>query len=188
SDFPSLPKEYIYFENNSEGTSSSGLADALHFEDLYKGFSKSVSSDGNNVTYTLKLNLNGLLGVNILDDINLVIGGGTFLAQDGQTKVHALNSLHVDCGVSFHAENTGNRLSLAKASVDLVLANLDNGVYSNGWDSVSEAYSTNFLSFSGDEYQAVGIYAEPTDKEGGKAWRHGVDEANKGHRNYYLSK
>lgn len=177
-----------YFENNSEGTSSSGLADALHFEDLYKGFSKSVSSDGNNVTYTLKLNLNGLLGVNILDDINLVIGGGTFLAQDGQTKVHALNSLHVDCGVSFHAENTGNRLSLAKASVDLVLANLDNGVYSNGWDSVSEAYSTNFLSFSGDEYQAIGIYAEPTDKEGGKAWRHGVDEANKGHRNYYLSK
>lgn len=164
-------------EAQAEETTSRGLA--LHVEDIFSNFTKTVNDDGS-VAFDIALGLNSLLGVNILDDVVLHIEGGQFGA------FHALNLVRIDLGVSV-AGDQGSRLSLLKAKVELRLNNLVAGQYLDGWEKGKDAFEANFLHFEDEgTYSEVGVYAEPTDKEGGKAWRHGIDEENKGHRNYYL--
>ena len=81
----------------------------------------------------------------------------------------------------------GTRMNILSAAIDLKLLNLRNGEYLDGWSKGQEAFEQNFIRFLDEStYEEVGIYAEPPEAEGGPAWRHGVDEASKGHRNYYL--
>lgn len=153
---------------------------AIHAEDLFKSFEKTVDEQAKTVAFTVKLNLNPLLGVRILDDLTLRIEGGTF----GGFK--ALNAIRLDAGVSLFGSQ-GGRINLVRASVDLALTNLVAGQYLDGWKEGQAAFEQNFLRFTGKgDYVPVGIYAEKTDVEGGAAWRHGVDPQNAGHRNYYL--
>lgn len=181
--FLGVNESFFAKEENSievaSNTEPASRALAIHVEDLFKNFEKSVSEDGI-VSFDLTLNVNSLLGVNILDDIVLHIEGGEFGA------FHALNLVRIDLGVGVEGDQ-GNRLSILRAKVELRLNNLVAGQYLDGWEKGQAAFESNFLHFEDEAtYSPVGVYAESTDKEGGKAWRHGIDEENKGHRNYYL--
>ena len=153
---------------------------AIHVEDLFGGFAKSFDEETGLASWEIRLNLNPLLGVNVLDDIVLRLEGGSF------GGFHALNAIHVGAGVSLESDQ-GTRMNILSANIDLKLLNLRNGEYLDGWTKGQEAFEQNFIRFLDEStYEEVGIYAEPTEAEGGPAWRHGVDEVNKGHRNYYL--
>lgn len=153
---------------------------ALHIEDLFGGFAKTFDAETGIATWEIRLNLNPLLGVNVLDDIVLRLEGGSF------GGFHALNAIHVGAGVSLEGDQ-GSRMNILSANINLRLLNLRNGEYLDGWTKGQEAFEENFIRFLDEStYEEVGIYAEPTESEGGPAWRHGVDEVNKGHRNYYL--
>lgn len=168
--------ESLFADNGNETVAEPSTdAKAFHVEDLYRGFTKTV--DGDDVSFEIRVNLNSLIGVSILNDIVLRIDGGTF----GGFK--ALNGIHVDTGVSLFGSE-GGRIKLVGVSLDLYLNNLRDGEYLNGWEKGEEAFEANFLHFENDgSYKEVGVY---DDASRTKAWHHGVDPENAGHRNYYL--
>ena len=160
-----------------------------------------MDASSGEASWTLKVNLNALLGIDILDDISLTIGGGKYAYNGNYFK--AINRIHAEAGVSLSGKTQdaegnftveGDRLSLLQAVIDLRLTNLDNGIYENAWPSLAaSAYAANFLSFaSNGDFTEMGTMALPTSDKGGAAWNHEAyreDETHvgvNGKRNYYL--
>ena len=183
-------------ENSSETTKESK---PFHVEDLLKSFKETTYENGA-ISWKVGVSLNSLLGIDILDDIELEIRGGSF--ENNGNVFKSLNALKLTAGVSLagnsvneqtsQLEKTGDRLSVVKASVDFAITNLTEAGYEENWDVIDDEYQSVFLTFAEDGSYVPGSifgltsYEENPDDPAQKRYYHSYDTAHQGKRNYYL--
>lgn len=161
--------------SSSSSSSSEKTSKAFHVEDLYKGFAH-TENEGKH-EWVITIGLNSLLGVDILDDVTLTLGGGNFVneavditTENGIThpSYKAINEVKVKAGVSAAGNTktvtnsggeetttytkTGDRLSILDAEISLSLVNLANGYYTNGWTDCASYH------YNGAQASAASIY------------------------------